>query len=177
MFEDYARLPDRAGIRYEVIRGHLYMSPAPKPKHQMALLNLAAMMREHVKRHKLGMVFVAPTDVIMADVATPVQPDILFIAKANESIVNEDNIKGVPDLLIEVLSPSRPQYDRDVKFKAYQDVRVLEYWIVDPDAKTIEVNVRREDMLLAMPLFHVRETLMSEVLPGFTPLVDEVFEK
>ena len=79
-YDDYARLPDK-GNRYEVIKGDLYMSPVPRPKHQRVSLDLAVELQLHVKEQGLGEIYEAPIDVILPERATPVQPDILFIAK------------------------------------------------------------------------------------------------
>src|SRR5262245_58816530 len=79
-FEDYLRLPSD-GWRYEVIRGELYMNPAPRPRHQEVELKLATNLNRFVEEHSLGKVYVAPIDVILAQLATPIQPDVIFIGK------------------------------------------------------------------------------------------------
>jgi Uma2 family endonuclease len=73
--------------------------------------------------------------------ATPVQPDFLFTAVDRSEIVQEERIEGAPDWVVEVLSPSNWLVDRHTKFDVYARSGVREYWIVDVDARTIEVFV------------------------------------
>src|SRR5688500_10757688 len=100
MYEDYLTL-SHVSNRYEVIDGVLYVAPAPTPPHQRRLLNLVTKLVPFVKERQLGEIFIAPIDLLMPG-ATPVQPDVLFIARDNPTIVDLDrNIRGVPDLIIE----------------------------------------------------------------------------
>ena len=117
-YDDYARLPDN-GMRYEVIEGELYMGPALSPRHQRVIVALLRHLLEYLQRQPIGEVLISPIDVILSDdMATPVQPDLLFIAKDRLDIVKEKFIVGVPDLIVEVLSPGNPAHDRHIKFQA-----------------------------------------------------------
>ena len=64
-----------------------------------------------------------------------VQPDILFIAKKNPLVIDNRGLKGVPDLIIEILSPGNKKYDLAKKRKLYEKFGVKEYWVVDPETK------------------------------------------
>lgn len=134
-YEDFLQLPDD-GRRYEILDGELFMSPAPRPIHQWVLLNLVTYVRDHVVVHDLGDVFIAPVDVLLSE-HDIVEPDLVFIAKANEHIVGDTNIRGVPDLLGEVLSPSKPTYDTRDKLSVYARCGVPFYWWLDPDKRTL----------------------------------------
>ncbi len=103
--QDYVNLP-ADDSHYQLIRGELVMTPAPKIVHQRVKHALIS----HVSAQRSGEVFGAPCDVYL-DEYNVVQPDILFIAKENQKIITEDNIKGAPDLIIEILSPSSAYYD------------------------------------------------------------------
>ena len=85
-YDDYARLPDD-GWRYEIIRGELHMSPAPSAEHQSIVAALVHLLRSFVRQNDLGRVLVAPIDVMLPDLASPVQPDVLVILKANPGII------------------------------------------------------------------------------------------
>jgi len=135
-YKDYAALP-ADGRRYEVHEGELAVTPAPSPKHQQVSLNLAFLLHEHLKTKGLGQVFYAPIDCILSDI-TIVQPDIVYIENARFGTVSARGIEGAPTLVIEILSPSTVQIDRSVKFQLYARHQVPYYWIVDPDAQSIE---------------------------------------
>ncbi len=134
-YEDFLQLPDD-GRRYEILDGVLYMSPSPRPIHQRILFTFAGLVDHHVVTHDLGEVFIAPVDVLLSE-HDIVEPDLVFIAKANEHIVGETNIRGVPDLLAEVLSPSKPTYDTRDKLSVYARCGVPFYWWLDPDKRTL----------------------------------------
>lgn len=139
-YADYARLP-ATGDRYEVIRGDLHMSPAPRPKHQKVISRLIAAFENFLDEHPVGDVFPSPIDVRPTEEDTVVQPDIVFIAKDNLEMVQDAYIFGVPDLLVEILSPGSLNYDRRDKYHLYAEVGVPEYWIIDPERCTVTVHV------------------------------------
>lgn len=177
-YADYLRLPDD-GWRYEIIEGELHMHPAPRPKHQEAVSNLLRIIGTFVQTHLpekgLGKVYTAPIDVILSgEIATPVQPDLLFIAADRLEIVQEENIVGAPDWVIEVLSPSNWLTDRRVKFDAYARAGVREYWIVDVDSRTIEAFVLQGQRYVQVGKFGSGERVAATVLEGFEIAVDKV---
>lgn len=172
-YAQYCLLPDD-GKQYELIDGELFMTPAPKPKHQEIVLRLAAELSGLVRINGLGGVFVGPVDILF-DPYTVVRPDVLFISAARLSIVGEDAIEGPPDLVVEVLSPSTFYKDLRKKMTAYSQFGVQEYWIVDPETQTIEVYTRRDDKLQLAQKFSSGDTLESGILPGFRLAVNDVF--
>ena len=173
-YADYARLPDD-GMRYEVIRGELFMSPAPRPLHQVVITLISYFLVEFLRVNRLGKSFVSPIDVVLPQqLGDPVQPDIVFIANERLSIVGELNIQGAPDLVMEVLSPSNPEYDRTLKYEIYAEAGVPEYWIVDPHERTIEVFALRDGGYEQLGRYGEGETARSELLDGFTAAIDEI---
>jgi Uma2 family endonuclease len=137
-YADYEKIP-ADGFRHEIIGGEEFMTPAPNLDHQAAVVNLTAILRNHVLARKLGRVFVAPTDVVLSrhDI---VEPDLLFVSEKRLSILTDKNIQGAPDLVIEVLSPSTQSEDRGPKLALYERSGVSEYWMVDPASKTVEIR-------------------------------------
>jgi len=172
-YQDYLDLPDD-GYRYEIIGGELYMSPAPSPQHQRILAELLFALQLFVKTHKLGAVLPAPCDVLLEAGGTPVEPDILFIAQERSHIITLKNIQGPPDLIIEILSSSNPEHDRERKFKLYQDSGVAEYWLVDPEARAIEVFVLDQGQYQLLGRFESGQRAISKGLAGFEVGVNEV---
>ncbi|MGH2354366.1 MAG: Uma2 family endonuclease, partial [Chloroflexota bacterium] len=139
-YDDFLALPDDPTDfnRYEVIEGVLYESPSPAPRHQRRLFRLCSMLETFIRAGQLGELFIAPLDLVMPG-ATPVQPDAFFIARDNPAVIDDDQrVEGLPDLVIEVASPSTAGYDRREKQDAYARAGVPEYWIVDPVGVTIE---------------------------------------
>ena len=135
-YEDYAALPDN-GLRYEVHEGDLSVTPSPGTPHQEISANLGDVLRAHVKQRSLGTVLYAPLDVILSN-TTIVQPDLIYIDPGRQAIVSRRGIEGAPTLAVEIISPSTPRIDRVTKLQLYARYRVPYYWIVDPDARTIE---------------------------------------
>ncbi len=174
-YEDYLRLPDD-GYCYEVIKGVLHMTAAPKLTHQIVSRNLAFALFSFVTKHKVGEVIYAPVDVLLDDLATLVEPDIIFIARERLSIIKENVVEGVPDLIVEILSPSNWVIDRRDKFTVYETAGVREYWIVDPDAKTVEVYNLRQSRYALLERYEPGQRVKSELLTGFEISVDAIFE-
>lgn len=171
-YEDYAQLPDD-GYRYEVFEGDLLMSPAPTTDHQDAVIRLSTLLFLWVKATGAGRVLTAPCDVVFAP-AVVVQPDILFVAADRTHLIGPQNIAGAPDLVVEIVSPSDPDYDRVRKHELYARHGVREYWIVDPVSRTIEVFVLGPDGYGPALRSGSGETARSNVLVGFAAAVDDV---
>lgn len=137
-YEDYLTLPDD-GRRYEILDGDLEMTPAPSPRHQAVSRNLQRLLDRHVTDNRLGSLYNAPIDILLAP-TTIVQPDLLFLAAGREQVVTERAIEGAPDLIVEILSPSTARRDRVAKAALYARFGVSHYWLVDPDARTVEIH-------------------------------------
>ncbi|HYL05720.1 MAG TPA: Uma2 family endonuclease [Thermoanaerobaculia bacterium] len=131
--EDYEALPDEP--RCELIRGRFYLTPAPVPLHQIVVLWLARHFVD-IAEASGGLAIVAPVDVPLA-IHSIVQPDIVYLTAARRRIVGA-RLEGVPDLVVEVLSPGSKRRDRGEKLALYAENAVREYWIVEPEARQIE---------------------------------------
>src|SRR5438045_1711168 len=129
--EDYNALPDDAD--YEIIDGVLYMAPRARPSHQIIANRFAAALTVHVEPPGLGLV-VPDADLIVDDHGTYVSPDIMyFSAEKAAQMDRTQQIQVVPDLIVEVLSPSTARRDLLTKRRAYARIGVPHYWIVDRD--------------------------------------------
>ena len=176
-WDDYLRLPDD-GQRYEIIHGVLYVSPAPRFIHQVAVTRLAHFLSQFVLSRHLGMVLVAPLDVLLPGIAEPVQPDVLVLKNENLPDPAEAmNFQGVPDLVAEVLSPSSKRLDQKVKLRAYEEAGVPEYWIVDPKLQAVVVHRLDESRgeYHQAERFETAEVVRSTVLEGFELRVSDLF--
>ena len=171
-YEDYCNLPDDE--RYEVIDGELIMVAAPRRVHQASSRNISTLLDIHVKANRLGEMYYAPTDVILSDINV-VQPDILFVSSARSHILADEGIRGAPDLVIEILSPSTVQLDKVRKRELYARFRVPEYWQADVDELFVEVLPLAGDDYETAGIYGLGKTLISPLLPGFTLDIDEIF--
>jgi len=173
-YDDYLALPDD-GKRYQVIEGEISMTPAPSPRHQEIQADLCARMVLHVREHLLGKVYVSPIDVALSMVDI-VQPDILFVAKDRMDIVAKKNIVGIPNLIVEILSPSSVERDRVEKMTLYERYGLPEYWIVDPDSQTVDVYLSAANRLEKVETLKVGEELHSRQIPGLVLELSEIFK-
>ena len=126
-------LPDD-GNRYEVIGGVLYMSTAPSFFHQWIIRQIFLTLYTHIDTAGVGLTIWSPLGVFMPG-CDPVQPDLLVIRHEDTGMIRDRRVEGVPALLVEILSPSNPDTDTDVKRKAYAHAGVPEYWIVRPASR------------------------------------------
>ena len=150
------------------------MSPAPRPRHQKSSGKLFALLEHYCTRHDLGEVYSAPLDVILPGHADPVQPDVIFIAKKRLRIIKEERIEGAPDLVVEVLSPWNWATDRRKKFQVYAQAGVREYWIVDPETRTIEVFTLKRSAYGLVEKYKASDAVSSKLLSGFEVKVKDV---
>lgn len=171
-YADYLETSDDE--RYELLNGELILSPSPKEIHQYISSILHIMIGTFVRERSLGKVYYSPFDVVLSD-TNVVQPDILFISNERADIITSDNVQGAPDLVVEILSPATAERDRTVKLDLYATHGVKEYWIVDPDAKTITVLLRGEGGLGVVGIYGEGETLRSPTLTGFSLALEEIF--
>lgn len=134
IMEVYKSLPE--GTLAELINNVLYMSPSPVSKHQIILNEINFQLLQYFKQKSIGMVYVSPLDVFLDESSNAVQPDIIVILNPNRHILHEEgHIHGIPDLLIEILSPGNKDHDLIKKKDLYERFGVKEYWAVDPDNK------------------------------------------
>ncbi len=170
--EDFMKLPE--GTLAELIDGEIFMTPGPRVPHQKAVLNLAAEIRAFARPRKLGDVFVSPMDVYLPS-GDIVEPDLVFVRRDHSSII-QDWVRGVPDLLVEVLSPSHPERDLIVKRELYARNGVGEYWIVDPDDRSVQLLKLSGNRYQPAGYKKGAQTLVTELLPGLELTVENLFE-
>ena len=162
--------------RYQLLDGEMILAPSPTQRHQAIVGQLFVVLRQFVNDNRLGRVWFAPLDVILSnyDVA---QPDILFVSNERATIITEANIQGAPDLVVEILSPATAEYDRGYKQLLYGRHGVQEYWLVDPDAATVEVWSESEQGLAPSATYHGDEVLTSPLLEGLSIDLELIFRQ
>jgi Uma2 family endonuclease len=158
---DYVALgPD---CRAELIGGELYVTPSPSPRHQHVTLLLASALHVHALAETGGTVLTAPLDVHLPS-GDVVQPDILWVRSASR--IAADGIRGVPDLVVEVVSSRHPERDRAVKRVLYERNGVPAFWIADPEERSLEGLAH--DGRAYVPAFYAvgEETVAPPSFPG-----------
>ena len=132
-YDDYLTWPDEP--RREIINGVSYALASPTVRHQELSVRLTLALGPFF-RGKPCRLFVAPLDVVLSE-DTVVQPDLLVVCDPKK--ITGGCVRGAPDLVIEILSPSSASYDRLLKFKRYADAGVKEYWLASPELAMIEI--------------------------------------
>jgi len=168
---DYFRLPETNQI-VELSEGRLIITPAPKPKHQKISLNLSFLFITYIRLQKSGELAYAPIDVRLWE-GNVRQPDIAFMSNEHLDRITEE-LWGVPDLVVEILSEGTTKEDRINKFFEYLRAGVLEYWIVDPFKQSIEIYVLENGVYELLGKWGVGEIAKSKLLDGFEVSIDEV---
>ena len=164
---------ERLGDRHEIINGELVVTPSPAPMHQIVSRELFRLLDRHVRTSELGEVLYAPVDVRLTPDNVLI-PDIIFIARDRLHIIGPKTIDGPPDLVVEILSPGTRHRDLDTKRAVYARFGVQEYWLVDPDARTVAVLVLAGNKFERISGGEAG-SITSRVLPEFALTVKDVF--
>ncbi len=172
-YEDYRNTPEDQ--RCELLDGDLVMTAAPNIAHQRVSSRLERRLAAFVEEGGLGEIFRAPTDVVLSDTDV-VQPDILFASKERADIVTSENVRGAPDLIVEVLSPTTAGRDWREKRDLYSKHGVREYWLADPQTEIVWVLLPKEGSLEVAAIYGGGDTLTSPMLEGFTLDLDQIFQ-
>lgn len=161
-------------VRAEIIDGDLYMMAPPTRQHQGILTELTRQLANFLKG-KSCKVYPAPFGVkLFENEDTALEPDIVVIC--DKSKLNEKGCNGAPDLVVEILSPSTGSRDKVLKFNNYLRAGVREYWIVDPDTKTVSVNVL-DNSKYTHYAYANADTIPVSVLEGCQITLPDVFSE
>ncbi|MBQ9487035.1 MAG: Uma2 family endonuclease [Selenomonadaceae bacterium] len=129
---------------YEIIEGEKIMSAMAFLNHSGIIMRLSSRIFNYVDLNQCGYVFTDNIDVYLPD-GNLFRPDVTVITKENAGILNwKGAVRGVPDMVVEVLSRSTRKNDLTIKKDAYESNGVKEYWIIDPLAKAVDVYILRD---------------------------------
>ena len=168
-----AELPE-SNTPTELWDGELLMSPAPSFYHQEIVDRFHDVLKAWVRARRLGKTAVAPVDMVLAP-RRAVQPDVVFVATDRLEIVH-DRVMGAADLVAEVLSQESRRRDRFDKKDLYEQHGVREYWLIDPEAQTVEVLQLHGGEYRLAGRWKKGEVAESRLLRGFTFSVETLFE-
>jgi len=172
-YADYFKIND--GNRYELLDGELIMVPAPNTDHQDISRNILFLMWDYVKKNRSGKVFNAPIDVVFDDHHV-FQPDLIFIRTENLNIIKKNAIHGVPDITVEIISPSSVFYDTVEKKEIYRKFGVKEYWLVFPEEHAIEIFTLEGEEYSEYLKIHKKGFIKSNVISGLNIDINEIFD-
>ncbi|MEO5356991.1 MAG: Uma2 family endonuclease [Nitrospirae bacterium YQR-1] len=158
----------------EIINGEEVMGPSPFRRHQDIATNLYDIIRQHIKKNNNGKLYFSPLDVIFEEGINRLQPDILFIRKENMGIL-QDWIRGVPDMVCEIISQGSYEMDTEVKKAIYEKYRVPEYWVVMPELQTIQILTIESDRYKLHSFAAFEGTVISKVIEGLAFNVKDIF--
>ena len=155
--------------RYQLLYGEAFMMASPSMAHQAILMELSTQVNIWL-RGKPCRVFAAPLDVRLFPVDdnsddTVVQPDLLVVCDRTKFAIG--SVNGPPDLAVEIISPSTHGKEFLLKFNAYLDAGVREYWVILPGQKVVQVHVYENGHFIYSD-FKGDAVITSVVLPGFS---------
>ena len=175
-YDDFVLFPDD-GLRHELIDGEHYVTPSPNTKHQDVLSNLHALIKPRLRQHPMGRVYFAPFDVVFSKFDV-VEPDLLYMSNERAAaILTTANVQGVPELVVEIGSPSTRRRDETVKRDLYERAGVSEYWFFDPEHDVARVY-RRDGERFAVPTelsAEAGDVLTTPLLPGLALPLGDIF--
>jgi len=173
-YDDWLTIPDD-GNRYEIIEGMLYLTTAPSYFDQWIVRRLDRFVGVPAEQQGLAFAAVAPVGLIMPG-CDPVQPDFVLVLAARAGIIRDRRIMGVPDLIVEVISPGSIAYDEKVKLAAYATAGVPEYAMIDPRSRTLSLYKLEVPGRYAMPqVFSGSNTVHFTCLPEISFLISDLF--
>lgn len=167
--DDLTALPDDDGNIYELIEGELIVSGIPSLTHQGVIGNLLHFIRTYLDGNPIGQAFLTPG--VILDRHNRVIPDLVFLTNEQlERVGSETHIRFAPALAVEVVSPGRENARRDrvKKLRVYDRFGVSEYWIVDPESRTLEIYRRDVGALALAATLKGEDEIDTPLLPGFT---------
>ncbi len=132
-------------------------------------------MLAHIRANQLGKVFMSPLDTVLSQYDV-LQPDILFVSDERLHIINmQTNVQGAPDLVAEILSPSTAERELIAKRDLYAEHGVKEYWIIDPEARTLTQMTLEGTRYWTAGVLTCEQTLRSQVIEGFELCLVDIY--
>jgi Uma2 family endonuclease len=172
-FEELAAEMPETNQPVELWDGELIMSPSPSFFHQEIVGRFYKLLDAWIGQHRLGKTGIAPLDMVLAP-RRVTQPDVIFISNDRFGIIKE-SVMGAADLVAEVLSPESRRRDRIDRRDLYEQHGVREYWLIDPEARTVEVLHLKSGEYELIGRWHSGEHAQSRLLKGFAVSVAALF--
>jgi Uma2 family endonuclease len=177
-YDDFVLFPDD-GQRHELIDGEHYVTPSPNIRHQQISGDLHGFLWTHLEADPVGRVLTAPSDVVFSHFDV-VEPDLLYISNETAArVLTPQNVRGTPDLVVEIGSPGTRKRDETIKRRLYERSGVTEYWFVDPEVDV--VRIYRNEGGRFQPVVELSresgDVLTTPLLPGFELVLTRLFRE
>src|SRR5690554_3542772 len=174
-YEDYLKLPEEPGYRYEILDGFLVKEPSPSVQHQRVSRELQYQLKVFFDQFDPeGEIFSAPLDVTLGD-TNVVQPDLIFISGARKEIMRKERIDGPCDLAVEIMSPANRRKDRLKKMEIYRKAGIPHYWLLDPEEKILEAYLLKEGNYLLVFAGGPENKFLHPEFSGLSLEIEKVF--
>lgn len=174
-YKDYVKLPEEPGFRYEVLEGFLVKEPSPSIHHQRVSRELVKKLIAYFDAYDSGgELFFAPLDVTLTD-RDVVQPDILFLSSSRKGDRNGQRLDYPCDFVVEIISASSRRKDRVQKMAIYGKAGIPHYWLVDPEACTLEAFVLKDQHYTLIAAGCSGDTFVHPGFPGLELDLTQIF--
>ena len=176
-YDDYYKM-EKGDKRYELIDGELYAMAAPSINHQTVLVNLIALFHAHLRGGRKCKLLPAPIDVRLNHKKgddTVLQPDLIVVCDPSK-IKDGKSVRGAPDLVVEISSPSTRKHDLNKKLPKYREAGVAEIWLIDPETKMIMVFKPRDTEENLARIYTTDEEITPGILPDLVMDTNHIFE-
>lgn len=173
---DLAAMPEDEN-RYELFEGELFVSRAPSLSHQRILGNLYFLLRTYLDQNPIGEFLLTPG--VIFDELNSAIPDAVFLTNSQlEHLGSDPHIHEAPTLAIEILSPGKENLrrDREVKRQVYGKYGIQEYWIADPEGRSLEIYRLENRIFKLVATVADEDEVSSPLLPGFQCIVHQIFK-
>jgi Uma2 family endonuclease len=170
-YDDFVLFPDD-GKQHELIDGEHYVTPSPNMRHQLISGDLFGLIWNYLQEHPIGRVFYAPSDVVFSE-HDVVEPDLFYLSNERAAqVLTAANVKGAPELVIEIGSPSTRQRDETIKRHLYERSGVSEYWVVDRVYRSTDKGKFDRPIELS---HEAGDVLSTDLLPGLDLPLARIF--
>ncbi len=174
-YEDYLKIPEEAGYRFEILEGFPVKEPSPSMHHQRVSSALYRQLANFFDGFDPeGEIFYAPLDVTLTN-SNVLQPDLLFVSSTRKDIMRKERIDGACDLVVEIMSPSNRRKDRLQKMEIYRKGGILHYWLVDPEENILEAFMLKDGNYLLVFTGGPGDKFTHPEFPGLNLNLDKVF--
>lgn len=176
-YDDFLRIPEEPGFRFEILEGILVKEPSPSVHHQRVCSALYRRLANYFDDFDpQGELFFAPLDVTLTE-SNVLQPDILFVSGERRHILREERIDGPCDLVVEIMSPANRRKDRLQKMEIYRKACILHYWLADPEENTLEAFMLKDGSYTLAAAGGPGDQFTHPCFPGLELELNEIFQR
>ena len=176
-YEEYLKIPEEPGCRFEILEGILVKEPSPSMQHQRVSSVLYRQLADFFDGFDpRGELFFAPLDMTLTN-SNVLQPDLLFVSGARREVMREERIDGPCDLVVEIMSPTNRRKDRLQKMEIYRKAGIPHYWLADPEENTLEAFMLRDGSFALIVAGGPGDNFTHPEFPGLDLDLDRIFHR